>query len=75
MTTKTSVEPIGPEAIDLPGIEAFARKQACMEAILGIIPIGDVYECIQRIIAEEIQKQLDPDCVTSDPRGAESATW
>ena len=75
MTMPNLVEPIGPKTIDLSLLEALARQQACVEAILGNIPIGDVHECIQRIMAQEIQKHLDPECTTCDPRGEAGQSW
>ena len=76
LTTVThSIEPTGPETIDLPWLEALALKQAHEMAVLGIIPRDDTHECIQRIMADEIQNHLDPGCTVSDPRGEDGGQW
>src|ERR1019366_2572444 len=75
MPVTHAIESIGATTIDLPRLEAHARQQACVEAILGNIPIGDFHECMQRIMAEEIQRHMDPECTTCDPRGEERERW
>lgn len=65
----------GPGTFDLRRLETLAREHACVEAILGNIPVADVHEHLQRVLAKEIQKRLEPGCEICDPRGEDEKRW